>query len=56
MEEIDKLANDLVEGRIACDSCEGLSSLVDEVRSGKISLETFKQILRDSLKDLDGFS
>jgi len=56
MEEIDKLANDLVKGRIACDSCEALSSLVDDVRSGKISLETFKQILRDSLKDLDGLS
>ena len=49
---IDKYAEDLVEGR-ECPSCEILNDLVSDVRNGRISLETFKQILRNSAKDLD---
>jgi len=43
---IDKLAEDLVSGKIECESC--LQELVEKVRSKEMSLGDFKKALRSA--------
>lgn len=47
-QEIEVLADGLMTGDIACSSCAGLKNLVEDVKSGKISMEEFKGILQEA--------
>lgn len=47
-QEIEVLADGLMNGQISCSSCPGLTALVEDAKSGKISMEEFKGILQEA--------